>query len=170
MAENRTNKIIIIIIMAILAVIIGTFAYLNAKGGIIEEGKIKLRAGNTVLGEITIADVKKLSAVNKKLVINSTSGLSKHEFTGTPLLEVLNHIDPEIVERYKKVYTKGTDNYVSGVNMEEVVEKNNVYLIYADYGKPLPNKTGTGETMRIIILNDQFGQRFTNYLGELQFE
>jgi len=142
MAENRTNKIIIIIIMAILAVIIGTFAYLNAKGGIIEEGKIKLRAGNTVLGEITIADVKKLSAVNKKLVINSTSGLSKHEFTGTPLLEVLNHIDPEIVERYKKVYTKGTDNYVSGVNMEEVVEKTMFILFMRIMANHYPTRLG----------------------------
>jgi len=34
----------------------------------------------------------------------------------------------------------------------------------------LSSKTGDKETMRIVIMNDAFGQRFTNYLVEIQLE
>jgi hypothetical protein len=54
--------------------------------------------------------------------------------------------------------------------MEEVREKNNVFLVYADNGKPLQTKNGGEGTMRVVILNDPFGQRFTNYLVEIELE
>ncbi|MGR6836647.1 molybdopterin-dependent oxidoreductase [Syntrophomonas erecta] len=157
-------------LIVVLIVLIGLFGYLNARGEKLAEGTIILKAGKQVIGEITIEDVEKLPAVNKKVVINSTSGLSKHKFTGTPLAEVFNHFDPQIVKQYERVITRGVDNYVSGVNMEEVLEKNNVLLVYADNGEPLKSKTGTSGTMRIIILNDLYGQRFTNYLVEIELE
>ncbi|MEN6347877.1 MAG: hypothetical protein ABFD08_00560 [Syntrophomonas sp.] len=156
-----------IVILLVITVILG---YLNYREERLPEGQIRLKAGNEVIGEITLAEVKKLPVVDKKLVIDSTAGLSKHKFTCTPLLGVFNHIDPEIVKQYKRVITIGADNYVSGINMEEVMEKNNVFLVYADNGLPLKSKTGGQDTMRIVILNDPFGQRFTNYLVEIKLE
>jgi hypothetical protein len=163
-------KVIVTALIVLLVVLVGIFGYLNARGEKLEEGKIRFKAANEILGEITVEEVKQLPAVNKKMAISSTSGLTKHNFTCTPLLEVFNHIDPEIVKSYEKVITRGVDNYVSGVNMEEVLEKNNVYLVYADNGAPLKSKTGTEGTMRIVILDDLYGQRFTNYLVEIQLE
>ncbi len=169
--SNQKNLVkFMISIIVILIVAISIFGYLNSKGERLEEGKIRLKAGNDTISEISLDEVKKLPAVDKKLVINSTSGLTQHNFTGTPLMEVFNSIDPQITKEYKKVITRGTDNYVSGINMEEVLQKNNVFLVYADNGEPLKSKTGTENTMRIIILNDVFGQRFTNFLVELQLE
>ncbi len=104
------------------------------------------------------------------MVINSTGGLTKHKFTGTPLLEVFNYVDPDIVKDYKRVITVGVDKYTSGVDMEEVLQKNNVLLIYEDNGMPLKSKKGDQETMRIVIVNDLYGQRFTNYMVEIQLE
>ncbi len=167
--QKSTNKIMVTAIV-ILVLLISIFGYLNSKGEKLEEGKIKLKAENDILGEITLEEVKKLPAVNKKMAISSTGGLTKHNFTGTPLLEIFNHMDPEIVKRYKRVIIRGVDNYTSGVTMEEVLEKNNVFVVYADNGEPLKSKTGKEESMRIVILNDQFGQRFTNYLVEMQLE
>jgi len=43
-------------------------------------------------------------------------------------------------------------------------------LVYEDNGKPLKSKTGKEGTMRVVILNDIFGQRFTNFLVEMQLE
>ena len=79
-------------------------------------------------------------------------------------------MDPAIVKNYKRVITRGVDNYVSGLNMEEVLESNNVFLVYADNGKALKSKSSREGTMRIIILNDPYGQRFTNYLVEIELE
>ena len=54
--------------------------------------------------------------------------------------------------------------------MNEVLEKNNVFLVYEDNGEPLKSKIGEEGTMRVIILNDIFGQRFTNFLVEMRLE
>lgn len=170
MPQKNSLKSVVIVIIILLVILISIFGYLNFKGEKLEEGQIRLKADNDVIAEITVDEVKKLPAVNKKIVINSTSGLTKHNFTGTPLLDVFNSIDPEITKRYQRVITRGVDNYTSGINMEEVLEKNNVILVYADHGTPLRGKTGVEDTMRIIILNDLFGQRFTNYLVEIELE
>lgn len=164
-----SNKPVFIIIIILLFVII-LLSYFNLQGEKLEEGRIRVKAGDHIIGEITIDEVKKLPAVNKKLVINSTAGLSKHNFTGVALYEVFNQMDPAIVKNYNRVITRGVDNYVSGLNMEEVLESNNVFLVYADNGKALKSKSGREGTMRIIILNDPYGQRFTNYLAEIELE
>lgn len=168
--QKNLLKIVVTVIVILLVMLISIFGYLNVKREKLEEGNIRFKAGNDVIAEITLDEVKKLPAVNKKMVINSTSGLTKHNFTGTPLREVFNYIDPEIMKRYERVITRGVDNYTSGVDMEEVLKKNNVFLVYADNGTSLKSKTGTEDTMRIVILNDPYGQRFTNYLVEMQLE
>ena len=167
--QKKPAKYMIVTIVILIA-IISIFTYLNSKGEKLPEGKVRLTAGNDIIGEISLDEVRKLPAVSKKVVINSTRGLTKHNFTGTPLLEVFNSIDPQITKEYQRVITKGTDNYISGINMEEVMRKNNVILVYEDDGKPLKSKMGEVDTMRIIILKDVFGQRFTNFLVELQLE
>ncbi len=164
-----TNKAIIIIIIC-LVVIVGIFLYLNSLEERPDEGEIRIKAGNNIVGVVTLEDVKQLPAVKKKLAINSTLGITKHQFTCTPLSEVFNQIDPGIVNEYKKIITIGVDNYTSAIKMDEVLEKNNVYLVYEDNGKPLKSKTGKEGTMRVVILNDIFGQRFTNFLVEMRLE
>lgn len=166
---NQNTKLIGVVATA-LVVVIMVFACLNRHHEEFAEGKIVLKAGNEIIGEIMLEDVKRLPAVEKKLVIDSTEGFSRHNFTCTELREVFNYIDPQIVNRYKRVITRGVDNYVSGVNMEEVQEENNVYLVYADNGEPLVGHGGETGTMRIVILNDLYGQRFTNYLVAMELE
>ncbi|MEN6325452.1 MAG: molybdopterin-dependent oxidoreductase [Syntrophomonas sp.] len=168
--QKNILKIVVMVIAILLVVLVSILGYLNAKGERLDEGQIVIKAEDKIIGEITREEVMKLPVVHKKMVINSTSGLTKHNYSCTPLMEVFNHIDPQIAKQYKRVITKGVDNYVSGVYMQEVLEKNNVLLVYADNGKPLKSKTGYEGTMRIVIVNDLYGQRFTNYLVEIQLE
>lgn len=154
--------------IALLVIIIAVFALLNRSEEDLQEGQIVIKAGDTVLGVLTVADMQKLPAVQKKLVIQSTSGMTRHEFTGALLLDALNSIDPGIPQKYTRIITKGIDNYTSGVNMSEVLRPNNVFIVYADYGKPLRTKTGGEGAMQIIIYQDEFGQRFTNFLTSLE--
>lgn len=154
--------------IALLVIIIAVFALLNRSEEDLQEGQIVIKAGDTVLGVLTVADMQKLPAVQKKLVVQSTSGMTRHEFTGALLLDALNSIDPGIPQKYTRIITKGIDNYTSGVNMSEVLRPNNVFIVYADYGKPLRTKTGGEGAMQIIIYQDEFGQRFTNFLTSLE--
>jgi hypothetical protein len=166
--KKSSNTVVIIIVCLALAV--GILAYLNSNGEKLNEGEIRIKAGDKVLGTVTMDDARQLPAVKKKLAINSTSGITKHQFTCTPLSEVFKKIDPDICNSYEKVITIGVDNYTSFIRMDEVLEKNNVYLVYEDNGKPLKTKMGKEGSMRVIILNDEFGQRFTNFLVEMRLE
>lgn len=171
MAEQKNKlKTIVTVVAVLLVILVAIFGYLNAQGEKLDEGQLRITAENDIIAEVTLEEIRKLPVVNKKMVINSTGGLTKHKFTGTPLLEVFNSIDPDIIKDYKRVITVGVDKYTSGVDMEEVLQKNNVLLIYEDNGMPLKSKKGDQVTMRIVIVNDLYGQRFTNYLVEIQLE
>lgn len=164
------QKKILPAVIALLVIIIAVFAFLNRSGDDLKEDRILVKSGDTVLGVLTVADLQKLPAAQKKMVVQSTGGMTKHEFTGTPLLDALNSIDPAIPQKYTRIITKGIDNYTSGVKMSEVLQSNNVFVVYADYGKPLKTKTGGDGAMQIIIYQDEFGQRFTNYLTSLELQ
>ncbi len=164
------QKKVLLAVVALLVVIIAIFALLNRSGEDLHEGEILIKAGGNTLGVLTIADLQKLPAVQKKMMIQSTGGRTKHEFTGALLLDALNSIDPGLTQKYTRIITKGIDNYTSGVEMSEVLRPNNVFIVYADYGKPLQTKTGGEGAMRIVIYQDEFGQRFTNFLTSLELQ
>lgn len=164
------QKRILSVVIALLMIIIVVFAFLNRDNENHQEGQLLIKSDDTRLGVLTVADLQKLPAVQKKMVIQSTGGMEKHEFTGAPLLEALNSIDPGLSQKYTRVITKGIDNYTSVVEMSEVLRPNNVFIVYADYGKPLKTKTGGEGGMRIIIYQDDFGQRFTNFLTSLELQ
>lgn len=158
-----------VILLLLIAVTILSLLNRNQGRGL-QEGRLLIKAGDTTLAILTVSDIQKLPSVEKKMVINSTKGMTKHEFTGASLLSVLNSVDPGLVTKYTKVITRGIDNYTSGVRMSEVLEPDNVYLVYADYGQPLKPKTSKDGTMQIIVYRDEFGQRFTNYVVSLELQ
>lgn len=135
-----------------------------------ENGKLAVRAYGTVLGEISLDEIKELPSVERALTIHSTAGTTEHRFTGTLLYNVLQAVDPTLTEEYDLLMTVGVDEYCSGIEMREVLKENAVYLVYADQGQPLPRKGGSPGGMRVIILDDFYGQRFTNYLLEVDLE
>ena len=135
-----------------------------------ENGRLAVRAYGTVLGEITLEEIRQLPSVERVLTIHSTAGTTEHRFTGTLLYNVLQAVDPALTEEYDLLMTVGVDEYCSGIEMREVLKENAVYLVYADQGEPLPRKDGTPGGMRVIILDDFYGQRFTNYLLEVDLE
>ena len=79
-------------------------------------------------------------------------------------------VDPEITDRYHLAFAIGVDDYISGISMDEVRSENNVYVMYEDNDLPLLKKNGEPGAMRIVVVNDMFGQRFTNYLLEIVLE
>jgi DMSO/TMAO reductase YedYZ molybdopterin-dependent catalytic subunit len=164
------SKKILVLGMVLLVLLIALFSFLNRDRTGLNEGTVVIKAGNVTLGSFTIDDLQKITAVEKKMTIHSTQGNTVHDFTGTPLLAVLNSIDPALTQKYKKIIAKGIDNYTSGMDMAEVQQPDNVYIVYADSGKPLKTKTGGEGSMQVIIGNDEFGQRFTNWLVSLELQ
>ncbi|MGI5880568.1 MAG: hypothetical protein ACOX6L_08245 [Syntrophomonadaceae bacterium] len=168
--ENNRPKKLLISGILLLAVIVVVFSFLNRSQDNLQEGQLLITAGDSELALLTITDLQQLPAVEKKMVINSSRGKSEHQFTCTELRQVLDSIDSGLTTRYDRIITRGIDNYTSGLEMSEVWQPDNVYIAWADGGKPLKTKTGQEGSMRIIIMADEFGQRFTNYLVSIELE
>jgi hypothetical protein len=138
--------------------------------GPVETGSLAIRVKGVVVGEVPLTKIKEMPSVKRTMSIHSTSGVTNHSFRGTLLSNVLDAADPKLREEYDRVYAVGVDDYLSDIRMDEVLKENSVYVMYEDNGEPLPKKDGKPGGMRIVVLDDVFGQRFTNYLLEISLE
>lgn len=167
--KNKSKKILMGAIL-LLTVLVAVFSFLNRSPDQLQEGQLLIKAGGQRLAVVTLADLRQLPAAEKKMIVKSSRGSSEHRFTCIELAQVLHHIDPGLSSQYTLITTRGIDNYTSGLKMSEVLQPDNVFIAYADGGKPLKTKTGREGSMRIIIAGDEFGQRFTNYLVSIELE
>jgi DMSO/TMAO reductase YedYZ molybdopterin-dependent catalytic subunit len=178
---NKSRKLLtwgIIILVLIIAV---SWYFSRDKNGL-KEGMVVIKAGDTVLGSFTAADLQKFPAVEKKMVITTNcsgscgnkksdgSNISKHVYTGASLLEVLDSIDPALTKKHKKVITRGIDYYSQVMEMSEVLQPDNIYLVYRDHGQPLKTKQGKEGSLQLVVYNDKSGQRFTKWLVSLELQ
>ena len=166
----------VVLLILITAV---TWYFSRDRGGM-QEGTVVIKAGDAVLGSFTAAELQKFPAVEKKLVITPGCGgdcksgsdeeaSSEHNYTGTPLLEVLNSIDPALTQKYQKVISRGIDYYSQVMEMSEIEQPDNVYIVYRDNGKPLKTKTGGDGGLLLVVCSDESGQRFTDWLVSLNY-
>lgn len=132
-----------------------------------ETGSLVIRAEGRILGEVSLEEIRELPSVQRQMVIQSSVGDTEHSFRGTLLSGVLDLVDPALKEQYQWVQTIGVDDYISDLAMEEVRKENAVYLMYEDQDQPLLRKDGLDGAMRVVVLDDTFGQRFTNYMIEI---
>ncbi len=184
--NNRKSQLWLVIGISLLVLIIALCIFLSRENGP-QEGMVVIKAGDETLGSFSIDDLRELPAVEKKMKLktncsfncnnngsndssNSEDNIIEHEFTGTPLLDVLNSIDPELPHKYKKIITRGADYYSQVLEMSEVIKPDNVYIVYADYGKPLQTQTGEEGSLQAVICNDQSEQRFTKWLISLELQ
>jgi len=138
--------------------------------GPVETGHISIRAYGVVLAEISLEQIRALPSVRRTMSIHSTAGVSQHSFRGTLLSNVLDLADPELMEQYRWALAIGVDDYLSSIGMDEIRAENSVFIMYEDNDAPLLKKNGEPGAMRIVVINDVFGQRFTNYLLEIVLE
>ena len=136
-----------------------------------EDFTLRFLEGEQVLGVVTLDELKSLPSKKKNMVTQSSSeGTLNNEFEGVPLSDVIKLIDPAILEKYTQLTAYGADGYFSRVKMSEVLEYSNVFIMYLNHDLLMKTVDGEDGSMRIVVCNDQFGQRFTNYLVDLVFE
>ena len=138
--------------------------------GPVETGSLAIRAYGVVLAEIGLEEIRALPSVKRTISIHSTAGTTQHSFRGTLLSNVLDSVDPELKEQYSWILAVGVDDFISGIGMDEVVAENSVFIMYEDNDQPLPRRNGEPGAMRIVVINDVFGQRFTNYMLDIVLE
>ncbi|MDD2484080.1 MAG: FMN-binding protein [Eubacteriales bacterium] len=135
-----------------------------------ETGSITVYTPEGAAGEVSLEEIQKMPAVKRSMEIRSSEGTTSHVFRGTLLSNVIAGVDPTLLERYEWVEPIGVDGYLSDLSMQEVLAENAVYLMYEDKGQALEKKDGELGAMRIVVLDDDFGQRFTNYVVEISLK
>ena len=142
----------------------------GAGDGPVETGYLAIRVYGVVLAEVSLEDIRELPSVRRPLTIHSSTGVTQHNFRGTLLSNILNLADPRFLEDYSFAQAVGVDGFISGIGMDEIRAENNVFVMFEDNGEPLPKISGEPGAMRIVVINDVFGQRFTNFLTEIVLE
>jgi len=138
--------------------------------GPVETGSIAIRAYGVILAEVSLDEIRALPSVKRTMSIHSTAGETQHAFRGTLLSNVLDLIDTGLMDDYDWALAIGVDDYISGISMDEIRAENNVFIMYEDNGEPMQKKNGEPGGMRIVVMDDVFGQRFTNFLLEIVLE
>lgn len=133
-------------------------------------GVIELKAGGESVGDVTLQVLEELESYRRKLTIHSSAqGDTVHDFRGARMRDALEAAVPGITDEYSTVIAVGTDGYAAELTMEEIMMENNVFIMYEDGGEPIVSHTGKEGALRLIILEDSYGQRFTNFLSQLEF-
>jgi len=138
--------------------------------GPVETGYLAIRAYGVVLTEVSLEEIRTLPSVRRTMNIHSSAGVTEHSFRGTLLSNILELLDPDFTEDFSWVIALGVDGFTSTISMDEVRAENNVFVVYEDNGEPLPKINGEPGAMRVIVISDVFGQRFTNYMTEIILE
>lgn len=166
------NKKILIVIV-VLVLIVGVTAFLNQRG--VEEKKkmqrevlLSLQEDGKELKRVDLSYIKEQGekTFSKNLDTND-SGPVEHSYTGVPLKNILTSVDIKLSGK-EQVIVKSVDGYTVALGLEEVKKDDNVYIVYKtddSYLKP-KSKGGTGP-LRIVIREDQFGQRWAKFVTEV---
>ncbi|NLM51584.1 MAG: molybdopterin-dependent oxidoreductase [Firmicutes bacterium] len=165
----------VIVILVILAVIVGVFAYLNKEGvrdkALSQQNAILIIVADGKEYEVTFAEILALEAVEFPAVLRS-SGKPPVDttYTGVELKDILAQ-KGITTEGKTQVITKAVDGYTVALSLEEVLADDNVYVVYKRDGKDLgAREEGGSGPYQIVIRQDEFGQRWTKFLMEIELQ
>lgn len=160
-------------ILVILVVIISVTAYLNRasiadKKELQEEAILIIKENGTEIKQVDFNFINELEEVtfNKELDTSDSTPVDQR-FTGVLLHDILSEAGVSLEEK-GQVTVKAIDGYMAALSIDEVLSPDNVYLVYKNNGEFLKGKSegGTGP-YRIVIREDQFGQRWCKFVTEV---
>lgn len=169
--KNSQTKIVIIII-AVLVVLVGVLAALNAKA--VEEKKAMQNAQEftiSIASKTYTVDMAMLQSIgvqdiNTKLKSSGKAAVAK-VYQGVPFKAIIDKLgaDSEGVQSF--VFT-AADGYASAVTKDEAMDEKNCFIAISEGGKPLGNKENGGSgPFLMVLVKEQFSQRWCKFLLEV---
>jgi DMSO/TMAO reductase YedYZ molybdopterin-dependent catalytic subunit len=165
----------VIIILVVLVLIVGVTALLNRQG--IEEKAASQRdailfiVSDNFEAQVDFDTILELKEVEFQAVLRSSGKPAVDTtFTGVQLKDILEKVGAK-TDGKTQVITKAVDGYVVALSMDEVLEDDNVYIVYKRDGKDLGRKEEGGSgPYQVVIRKDQFGQRWNKFLMEIELK
>ena len=166
----KKSTIILTVVILVLALAVGGFAYLN-RGNIEQKQELQdskqfyIKQGGQSLATVTMDDIESAGLQDIDAILDtSETEPAPVQFTGVELSKLLS---------YKNIETTGVtayefmalDGYASAVTAEEVAMPDNVYIVVKQDGKWLKNKGegGMGPYL-MIIKSSEFSQRWCKFV------
>lgn len=166
------NKKVIAAVI-VLVVVVAVFAYLNSRD--VEdrllsqrEAKIFIVAGETreTVDFETILELEEHSFA--ATLRSSDGGVREHTYAGVRMKDLLAHYGFD-VSGAEQVLTRAADGYTVALTPDEVMDDDNVYIVYMVDGEPMASREEGGSgPYQVVIRKDEFGQRWNKYLMEIE--
>lgn len=171
---KKKNIIIISIVLAILLIVVGVFAFLNAgnileKKNLEESKTISIKSEGIEIRKVDLAFISSAGEEDFSAIMDtSDSEPKKHYYTGVLLKNVLQKSGINI-DDYAMLTVKAIDGYVVAFKKEEVADDDNIYIAYKEDGKDLGTKSSGGRgPYQIIVRKDQFSMRWCKFVVEIE--
>ena len=172
-AKNKKLWIIIIIIIAVLAIALGVTAYLNMgniseKKALQENAILAIKSGDKELAEVNMELITGLGEEEFKANLKKSGKPPvEHSYTGVPMKNLFAELEIDTAN-ITTVVLKAIDGYSSALTLDEVMEDDNVYIVYKMDGESLGNAENGGDGPYLaLIRKDPYSQRWCKLLTEI---
>lgn len=167
--KKKTNLLIAVLVLAMLAAAIAVLAILNRPGALPESGSVAIRRGDEVLRTYTTAELKTLPVVEvEKEIVSSSFANDEGVFRGVALRALLADAGVDVAA-LTQVVVRAEDGFVSAYPADEVAADDGIFLAYAKNGEPLGDRESGGSgPLRIVVTEDEFGNRCAKYVSEIE--
>lgn len=163
----------VIAAVSVLVIVVALFAYLNSRDA--EDRLLSQREAR-----IFIVSAETRETVDFETVLeleehqftatlrSSDGGVRDHTYTGVRLRDLLEHHGLD-VGGAEQVITRAADGYAVALTRDEVMDDDNVYIVYMIDGQPMASREEGGSgPYQVIIRKDEFAQRWNKYLMEIE--
>ena len=171
---SKGTKGIIAVIVA-LVIIIGVFAVVNSRGleADADGNSVSIVINGNETAVYTIDDLREMEGINTihKTISSGSKEDETGDFTGVAVRDLLLSADEGCLDNASGVNVTSGDGFVSSYSMDEIMEDDNIMLIFEQDGEPLPhfNDGGSGP-LRIVVMKDQFGNRSAMWVTQISVE
>ena len=166
---KRRGTIIIISILVLLAAAIAVLVVLNDPGEA-ETGTITIVRGDETVRVFTMEEITAMPYIEvyKKITSSSFKDI-EGTFRGVPLRALIESADATLLDGATQIVTRSEDAFATAFSAEEVLESDSVFIAYSLDGESLGTLAGGGTgPFRVIITDDEFGNRSAKYLFKIE--
>jgi len=169
---KKKNSIIIAITISALIIAAAALITINRNSMDLPPSDVALRliAGGETVRDYTIEEIMELPAVEvDKDIVSASKDDESGTFKGVPLEVLLEDARKGILSEYKEFITRGEDGFVSSVYASDIEKGENVIIVYEKDGEAIKGRDDGGfGPLRVIIVDDDFGNRGTSYLKSIE--
>ena len=133
------------------------------------DGTLTISRGDQIIRVFTLDEIKDMPAIHvEKTIVSARYSDESGLFAGVALETLLAEADENLLIECKKFITKADDGFASVVSTDEILVGANVLVVYEKDGMGLGDYSNGGSgPLRILIVSDDFGNRSTKYLKEI---